>query len=171
MASQTGRAGDMWAQSRIKVKPRCRFPKQRFQRYLQSKQTKNKLSFSAEGLSKLLSIGVQEALCTLTHPTRCLTDTHPHTDTHDPIQIHVPKHTQRRPTQIYHPPHTSQPRNPPRSWGNAEGPAAARAPPPRSLFLTPPSWRRPSACAAAASRGAGPFHSRPRACPETGCGR
>lgn len=164
MARQTGRAGDMWTQSRIKVKPRCRFPKQRFQRYLQSKQTKNKLGFSAEGLSKLLTIGVQEALCTHTPYTLPHRHPPPHRYTSQSTHIHS--------THRYTAPHTHpNPGAPTEAEGMLRGQQQPAPPPTRSLFLTPPSWRRPSACAAAASPGAGPFHSRPRACPETACGR
>lgn len=128
MARQTGRAGDMWTQSRIKVKPRCRFPKQRFQRYLQSKQTKNKLGFSAEGLSKLLIIGVQEALCTHTPYTLPHRHPPPHRYTSQSTHIHS--------THRYTAPHTHpNPGAPTEAEGMLRG-QQQPAPPPLP-FLVP----------------------------------
>lgn len=121
----------MWTQSRIKVKPRCRFPKQRFQRYLQSKQTKNKLSFSAEGLSKLLIIGVQEALCTHTPYTLPHRHPPPHRYTSQSTHIHS--------THRYTAPHTHPNPGAPTEavgmlWGQQQ-PAPPPPPIPCSLHL------------------------------------
>lgn len=167
MARQTGRAGDMRTQSRIKVKPRCRFPKQMFQRYLQSKQTNKKAQFLSRRPKQTADYRAAGGPThSHTHTTCCLTDTHLHTHTNP--HKHTSPSTHGADPRRYTAPHTHpSPGAPTEAGGMLRGRRQRPAPTP---FLTPPSCRRPSACAAAASPGAGPFHSRPRACPETVCG-